>query len=196
MRPAAEDQARAAEALREAFTRLSPQGSDAWNFLAAFTISATGTAPDHPGASALSDSLGAGPHRRSRPGPLDRLLRASTEAGVDPRREDGPRRGDGARGRGIPLPVGAGRDARGRSGRAGTGRWTVRPGWCRRAALGLGRRTGGGPRPGAEPGGVIIHADCGEGDLLHVLHERGAGGADGSSRAARWRCVPLRAAVR
>jgi hypothetical protein len=24
------------------------------------------------------------------------------------------------------------------------------------------------------PGGVLIHADCGEGDLLHVLHERGA----------------------
>ena len=35
--PAAEDQARAAEALRGAFTRLAPQGSDAWNFLAAFT---------------------------------------------------------------------------------------------------------------------------------------------------------------
>ena len=45
------------------------------------------------------------------------------------------------------------------------------------------------------PGGVIIHADCGEGELLRMLHERGAE-ARGVEPRARWRCVPLSAAAR
>src|SRR5271156_5178692 len=69
----ATDRARAAEALREAFTRLSPQGNDAWNFLAAFTHLGDRYGPYQPGASALSDSLAPGRTDARRPGPLARL---------------------------------------------------------------------------------------------------------------------------
>ena len=72
--PESEDQERAALALREAFARLAPQGSDAWNFLAAFTHLGDRYGPYHPGASALSDALEtegrAGTRRQGR---LDRL---------------------------------------------------------------------------------------------------------------------------
>src|SRR5271165_7510379 len=72
--PTTADQVRAADALREAFARLAPQGSDAWNFLAAFTHLGDRYGPYHPGASALSDAVGTeerGGARRS--GRLDRL---------------------------------------------------------------------------------------------------------------------------
>src|SRR5271154_2842417 len=69
------DRARAAEALHEAFTRLAPQGSDAWNFLAAFTHLGDRYGPYHPGASALSDSLSASRGEGRRPGPLEPLRR-------------------------------------------------------------------------------------------------------------------------
>ena len=71
--PAPDDQARAAEALHQAFTRLAPQGSDAWNFLAAFTHLGDRYGPYHPGASALSDALTAQDGEARRAGPLDRL---------------------------------------------------------------------------------------------------------------------------
>src|SRR5580698_145410 len=71
--PTATDRGRAAEALHEAFTRLSPQGSDAWNFLAAFTHLGDRYGPYHPGASALSDSLASERPEGRRSGPLDRL---------------------------------------------------------------------------------------------------------------------------
>jgi hypothetical protein len=44
-------------ALQAAFTRLRPQGSDAWNFLAAFTHLGDRYGPYHPGASDLSRKL-------------------------------------------------------------------------------------------------------------------------------------------
>src|SRR5580692_9209030 len=74
--PAAPERERAAQALRAAFARLAPQGSDAWNFLAAFTHLGDRYGPYHPGASALSDTLAT--ERRAagrRPGRLDRLRR-------------------------------------------------------------------------------------------------------------------------
>ncbi|MFZ0250936.1 MAG: hypothetical protein WAL61_13400, partial [Acidimicrobiales bacterium] len=71
--PAPEDRARAAEALREAFVRLAPQGGDAWNFLAAFTHLGDRYGPYHPGASALSDALEAGRGAARRPRLLDRI---------------------------------------------------------------------------------------------------------------------------
>ena len=82
--PLPEDQARAAEALREAFSRLSPQGSDAWNFLAAFTHLGDRYGPYHPGASALSDSLAPGRTGSRRAGPLDRLRSRRVGAGRAP----------------------------------------------------------------------------------------------------------------
>jgi hypothetical protein len=61
---AAKYQAAAAGALRAAFTRLRPQGSDAWNFLGAFTHLGDRYGPYQPGASDLSrqmESPDAGP---------------------------------------------------------------------------------------------------------------------------------------
>ena len=71
--PATADQIRAAAALHEAFTRLAPQGSDAWNFLAAFTHLGDRYGPYHPGASALSDAVASERADVRRTGPLDRL---------------------------------------------------------------------------------------------------------------------------
>src|SRR5580698_5285352 len=82
--PTATDRGRAAEALHEAFTRLSPQGSDAWNFLAAFTHLGDRYGPYHPGASALSDSLSAGRSDGRRTGALDRLRPRRDRAGRAP----------------------------------------------------------------------------------------------------------------
>jgi Methionine biosynthesis protein MetW len=63
------DEERAAAALHEAFTRLQPQGSDAWNFLAAFTHLGDRYGPYQPGASGLSDLLGSpGSASARRPG--------------------------------------------------------------------------------------------------------------------------------
>jgi hypothetical protein len=53
----AEDRARAGAALRESFARLSPQGSDEWNFMGAFTHLGDRYGPYQPGASDLADLL-------------------------------------------------------------------------------------------------------------------------------------------
>jgi hypothetical protein len=61
---AGESHVAAVEALRAAFTRLQPQGSDAWNFLAAFTHLGDRYGPYKPGASELStqmEAAGSGP---------------------------------------------------------------------------------------------------------------------------------------
>jgi hypothetical protein len=169
------ERARAAEALREAFARLAPQGSDAWNFAAAFTQLGDRYGPYHPGASALSDELES--QRRAaarRPGRLDRLR--------------------GARDR----PTGAGEgdkteleDAMGQvveafrflSARVQTleDRLAVQdhpvdgPAWFVPA-----RELGPWAGPVAAhvlartPGGDLVHADCGEGALLGALAGRGA----------------------
>src|ERR1700733_10806674 len=82
--PTPRDTTHAAEALHEAFTRLSPQGSDAWNFLAAFTHLGDRYGPYHPGASALSDSLSPRRGDVRRTGPLDRLRPRRERAGRAP----------------------------------------------------------------------------------------------------------------
>jgi hypothetical protein len=51
----AEGRSAAAAALREAFTRLQPQGSDAWNFLGAFTHLSDQIRPRHPDESATAE---------------------------------------------------------------------------------------------------------------------------------------------
>jgi len=173
-RPAPEDQARAAEALREAFARLSPQGSDAWNFLAAFTHLGDRYGPYHPGASALSDSLATGRTGSRRVGPLDRLRARRDGAGRVP--DDEKTDLEEAMGHVVEafrflsarvetLEARVVAEDRPVDGAA----WLV-------PARPLGAVAGplAAHLMARTPGGVILHADCGEGDLLHVLHERGA----------------------
>src|ERR1700722_4027228 len=171
--PTAADRARAAEALHRAFTRLSPQGSDSWNFLAAFTHLGDRYGPYHPGASALSDALAADRAEGRRTGPLDRLR---------PRRDRGGRPAEGEK-TDLEEAMGHVVEAfRFLSARVETleerlaaqdrpvdgAAWLV-------PARALGPLTG----PVASyvsahtPGGVVLHADCGEGDLLRVLREGG-----------------------
>jgi hypothetical protein len=171
--PTPADRARAAEALHQAFTRLSPQGSDSWNFLAAFTHLGDRYGPYHPGASALSDALAADHAEGRRTGPLDRLR---------PRRDRGGRPAEGEK-TDLEEAMGHVVEAfRFLSARVETleerlaaqdrpvdgAAWLV-------PARALGPLAG----PVASyvsartPGGVVVHADCGEGDLLRALSERG-----------------------
>ena len=172
--PEPADQARAAEALHEAFTRLAPQGSDAWNFLAAFTHLGDRYGPYHPGASALSDAVSAGRGDARRTGPLDRLR---------PRRERAGRAPDGEK-TGLEEAMGHVVEAfRFLSARVETleARLAAQDKPVDGAAwLVPARAVGASAEPVAAhvaartPGGVIVHADCGEGDLLRALRARGA----------------------
>ena len=170
--PLATDQARAAAALQEAFARLAPQGSDAWNFLAAFTHLGDRYGPYHPGASALSDALGS-PARADgrRGGPLDRLRPRRDRAGRGPEGELEEAMGHvveafrflSARVERLEARLAA--EDRPVEGAA----WLV-------PARALGALAGpiAAHVLARTPGGVIVHADCGDGDLLHVLAQRGA----------------------
>jgi hypothetical protein len=68
----AADKARAGEALRASFARLSPQGSDEWNFMGAFTQLGERYGPYRPGLSDVADLLAA-KDRGRRGGRLSRL---------------------------------------------------------------------------------------------------------------------------
>jgi len=81
------DRARATAALHAAFTRLQPQGSDAWNFLAAFTHLGDRYGPYQPGASALSGLLGDAGRAEAKPRGRRARLRPGHER---PRQTDGP----------------------------------------------------------------------------------------------------------
>jgi hypothetical protein len=172
--PGPADQARAAEALHEAFTRLAPQGSDAWNFLAAFTHLGDRYGPYHPGASALSDSLSASRGDGRRGGALDRLRPRRDRAGRAPDAE----KTDLEEAMGHVVEAFRFLSARVETLEARLAAqdtpvdgaaWLV-PARDLGALAGpvaayMSRRT---------PGGVIVHADCGEGDLLRALHDLGA----------------------
>jgi hypothetical protein len=67
---------RVAAALQAAFRRLAPQGSDRWNFLAAFTHLGDRYGPYKPGASALSELLEADPRGSGGAGWRGRLGRS------------------------------------------------------------------------------------------------------------------------
>jgi hypothetical protein len=173
--PTDEDHARAAQALREAFARLAPQGSDAWNFLAAFTHLGDRYGPYHPGASALSDALET--ERRAgarRPGRLDRLR---------PARDRAERASEGEKSeleeamghvveafRFLSARVAALEARLAAQDRPVDGSAWLVPArelgpWVGPVAAHVLART---------PGGDIVHADCGEGALLEALAGRGA----------------------
>ncbi len=86
-----DDKRRAGEALRAAFARLAPQGSDEWNFMGAFTLLGDRFGPYQPGASDLAEVLGGGTDDRSAgrraTGRLSRL-RAGGAPGPDGEKSD------------------------------------------------------------------------------------------------------------
>jgi hypothetical protein len=169
--PPADDRARAAEALRAAFTRLQPQGSDEWNFGAAFTHLGDRYGPYHPGASALSDAMDAaakaGPRR---PGRLGRLRggREGAPEGDKSELEDAMGHVVEAfrflSARVATLEARLEAQDRPLDGAA----WFVPA-----------RELGEWVDPvvahvlAASPAGDIVHADCGEGALLRELHAAG-----------------------
>ena len=170
----AENKARASRALHEAFTRLAPQGSDEWNFSAAFTHLGDRYGPYHPGASALNDALASRGDTGVRPGRLDRLRSG---------------RGRGGRSSGVDSDELS--DAMGMvveafrflSARVATleARLEAEDHPVEGAAwLAPARELGGWVQPvaahllAATPGGTMLHADCGDGSLLRALEAGGA----------------------
>jgi hypothetical protein len=84
------DKARAGEALRASFARLSPQGSDEWNFMGAFTHLGDRFGPYRPGASDVADLL-ASQERGRRGGRLGRLRPGGPRPAGGPGTEAGER---------------------------------------------------------------------------------------------------------
>jgi hypothetical protein len=164
------NQARATAALQDAFARLAPQGSDAWNFLAAFTHLGDRYGPYQPGASALSELLG-----RAEPvsgGPIGRL------------------RGKGGRNRGTEVERGELEEAMAQvveafrflSARVQTleerlarqDRPVEGAAWLAPAADldDLVQPVAAHVRQ-TTPGGLVVHGDCGSGALLDALSAAG-----------------------
>ncbi len=169
-----EDQERAALALREAFERLAPQGSDAWNFLAAFTHLGDRYGPYHPGASALSDASGNAQRTGGRrQGRLDRLRAGRDRAARLP---DGEKTElEEAMGQVVEaFRFLSARVAALESRLAAQDRPVEGSAWLVPA-----RELGDWIDPvsahvlARTPGGDVVHADCGEGRLLLALAAAG-----------------------
>lgn len=173
-----EAQSAAAAALRDAFTRLQPQGSDAWNFLAAFTHLGDRYGPYHPGASGTSDLIGSDASRSARPqrrgGRLDRL-RGVAGAGRGPGPEAGQTELDAAMAqvveafrflsaRVVTLEARLAAEDHPIDGAA----WfaPARP-------LGSWVEPIAGYVVDRSPGGEVLHADCGEGALVAAIAAAG-----------------------
>jgi hypothetical protein len=166
------DQERAATALREAFARLQPQGSDVWNFLGAFTQMGDQFGPYHPGASVLSDLLedsGRSPARRS--GRMARFRHgsggATTESGKTEVEEAMAQVVEAFRFLSARVATLEARLAHQDHPVDGAS-WLVPAqelgGWVTPIAAHLVARS---------PGGGILHGDCGQGDLLCALAQAG-----------------------
>jgi hypothetical protein len=166
------DRERAATALHDAFARLAPQGSDAWNFLSAFTILGDRYGPYHPGASDLSDTLGAEGAGGGRRGRRERLRR---DRGARPPAVEKSELEE-ALGhvveafRFLSARVATLEERMAAGDRPVEGAAWLVPArelgpWAGPVAAHLLART---------PGGTIVHADCGEGALLEALSGRGA----------------------
>jgi hypothetical protein len=168
------DQARATAALQEAFARLQPQGSDAWNFLAAFTHLGDRYGPYQPGASPLSallEEAGRPPGRRA--GRLGRLRPGADRVGSEGEKTELEEA--------MAQVVEAFRFL---SARVGTLEarlaYEDRPvdgaPWLAPApALGQLVDPVLSYVAASSPGGDILHADCGEGELLVALARAGTG---------------------
>jgi hypothetical protein len=172
-------------ALREAFTRLQPQGSDAWNFLAAFTHLGDRYGPYQPGASDLSRSMAA--QDATPGGRAVAWKRRLLQVAGSPDRRGGPGAPAGTGGAGtqeeleqaMAQVVEAFRflSARVRTLEerlASEDRPVDGAAWLMPAA-----ELGPWVEPvlahiiAASPGGVVVHGDCGEGVLLGALEKAG-----------------------
>ena len=167
-----EVKARAARALHESFARLAPQGSDEWNFSAAFTHLGDRYGPYHPGASALNDALTSrGDTGTTRAGRLDRLRGSRTRTGES--EPDELREAMGmvveafrflsARVATVEARLAA--EDRPVEGAAWLAPARELEGWVGPVSAHLLARS---------PGGELLHADCGEGALLRALAAGGA----------------------
>ena len=165
------DRERAGEALRAAFTRLAPQGSDEWNFMGAFTQLGDRYGPYQPGASVLADLVkesGRTPDRRAgRPG------RRRGSGGPDAEGEKSEL--EEAMGPVVEaLRFLAARISTLEARLAAQDVPVEGAAWLTPARE-LGEWTGPVAAHVATrtPGGTVVHADCGEGALLKALRDRG-----------------------
>jgi hypothetical protein len=164
------DRARATAALHEAFTRLQPQGSDAWNFLAAFTHLGDRYGPYQPGASALSGLLGDAGRGEAKPRGRRARLRPGHER---PRQTDGPTELEEAMAQVVEAFRFLSARVRTLEERlAGEDRPVDGAAWLAPA-----RELDALVEPVASylsrhvPGGEVLHGDCGTGALLRALQQ-------------------------
>lgn len=165
-------------ALRAAFTRLQPQGSDAWNFLAAFTHLGDRYGPYHPGASDLSKLLEAPASAPTgRAAKWKRRLRLRGAGGTGGAVDAAGEQTELALAMAQVVEAFRFLSARVRSLEerlAYQDRPVDGPAWLMPA-----RELDQWVEPvarhivGATPGGEVLHGDCGEGHLLRALEEAG-----------------------
>jgi hypothetical protein len=164
----AEDRARAGAALRDSFARLSPQGSDEWNFMGAFTHLGDRYGPYQPGTSDLSDQL------RSETGTTSRRGRRGRTAGAQPEGEEKSEVQDA-----MTHVVEAFRFLHARVSTLEARITTEDVPLNGVAWLAPARELDGWVEPLAalvkerKQGGDVLHADCGEGALIRALSRQG-----------------------
>lgn len=187
-----DDQRRAGEALRASFARLAPQGSDEWNFMGAFTLLGDRFGPYQPGASDLADVLGAGPSTARRGGGRLSRLRTGTAPAPAPEGE----KSDFDEAVGHIIEAFRFLHARVSTLEARIAAEDVPLDGA--AWLAPARELGTWIEPAAAfvrshtPGGEVVHADCGDGALVHALTEGGTPASGVEPRGA----VALRALER
>jgi hypothetical protein len=181
----AEDRARAGAALRASFARLSPQGSDEWNFMGAFTHLGDRYGPYQPGTSDLADLL------RTKSGPTGRRSRLgrTSAGGVEEKSdvEDAMTHVVEAfrflHARVSTLEARVSTEDIPLDGAAWLAPARELEGWVEPLASLVTARTAGGE---------VLHADCGEGALVSLLTQRGVPAAGVEPRGG----VALRALER
>jgi hypothetical protein len=168
------DQARAGAALRASFARLSPQGSDEWNFMGAFTQLGDQYGPYQPGASDVADLLAA-KDRGRRGGRLSRLRGGGQRPG-GARPSDGEEKSDVEEA--MTQVIEAFRFLHARVSTLET-RLALEDAPLDGAAwLAPARELGGWVEPvvsflAPRARGEVLHADCGRGALVGALAQRG-----------------------
>ncbi len=184
---ATESHAAAAEALHAAFDRLRPQGSDAWNFLGAFTHLGDRYGPYSPGASDLSREMEASdPGPAGRPGTWkQRIAQRAGLAGTGSIPGAGGGGGGGSAADRTELEQAMAQVVeafRFLSARVRTleerlaleDRPVEGAAWLVPAQeLGRWLEPVASHIVGASPAGDVLHADCGEGHLLDALEKAG-----------------------